>query len=207
MGQQQIGLGAAANDGTGDPLRTAGEKINDNFDELYGVTGQTAMIPVLAGGMVGRNTSGAQSDTLETVTNKINIPVLDFDMDNDEFAQFVLPMPESWDGGNCYAEFLWTSEGTGDVIWTIQGTALGDADSLDQAFEALVSVTDSVIGSADHHISARSGAFSLGSYGVPGSTAIIQIGRDADNVSDTLDADARLIGIRLYVTLDDYEDS
>jgi len=35
MAQQTIGIGTAANDGTGDPLRTAFTKTNDNFDELY----------------------------------------------------------------------------------------------------------------------------------------------------------------------------
>ena len=35
MAKQVIGIGSAANDGTGDPLRTAFDKINDNFDELY----------------------------------------------------------------------------------------------------------------------------------------------------------------------------
>jgi hypothetical protein len=35
MSQQLIGLGAANNDGTGDPLRTGGQKINSNFTELY----------------------------------------------------------------------------------------------------------------------------------------------------------------------------
>lgn len=35
MAQQTINIGAAPNDGTGDPLRTAGDKINDNFTELY----------------------------------------------------------------------------------------------------------------------------------------------------------------------------
>lgn len=35
MTKQTISLGAAANDGTGDTLRQAGQKINDNFDELY----------------------------------------------------------------------------------------------------------------------------------------------------------------------------
>jgi len=33
--KQTIGIGAAANDGTGDTLRAAMDKINDNFDELY----------------------------------------------------------------------------------------------------------------------------------------------------------------------------
>jgi hypothetical protein len=36
MAKQSINIGTAANDGTGDPLRTAFDKINDNFTELYG---------------------------------------------------------------------------------------------------------------------------------------------------------------------------
>src|SRR5687768_4230254 len=35
MAQQTIGIGSVANDGFGDPLRTGGDKINDNFTELY----------------------------------------------------------------------------------------------------------------------------------------------------------------------------
>ena len=34
MAKQVIGIGNAANDGSGDPLRTAGDKINDNFNEF-----------------------------------------------------------------------------------------------------------------------------------------------------------------------------
>jgi hypothetical protein len=36
MARQIINIGTTANDGTGDPLRTAFDKINDNFVELYG---------------------------------------------------------------------------------------------------------------------------------------------------------------------------
>jgi trimeric autotransporter adhesin len=36
MSRQTINIGTTANDGTGDPLRTAFDKINDNFVELYG---------------------------------------------------------------------------------------------------------------------------------------------------------------------------
>ena len=35
MAKQIINIGSAANDGTGDPLRSAFDKINDNFNELY----------------------------------------------------------------------------------------------------------------------------------------------------------------------------
>ena len=36
MAKQTINIGSNANDGTGDPLRTAFNKINENFAELYG---------------------------------------------------------------------------------------------------------------------------------------------------------------------------
>lgn len=35
MAQQTINIGTTANDGTGDPLRTAFDKANDNFNEIY----------------------------------------------------------------------------------------------------------------------------------------------------------------------------
>ena len=40
MALDTINIGTAANDGTGDPLRTAFDKINDNFTELYGSTAE-----------------------------------------------------------------------------------------------------------------------------------------------------------------------
>ena len=40
MAQQNINIGTNANDGTGDPLRTAFNKINANFSELYGTTAE-----------------------------------------------------------------------------------------------------------------------------------------------------------------------
>lgn len=56
MAKQTVNIGSVANDGTGDPLRTAFDKINDNFTELYsddagdvgsitGGTGITASAP------------------------------------------------------------------------------------------------------------------------------------------------------------------
>ena len=39
MAFQSIEIGTAANDGTGDTLRTGGDKINDNFSEIYTLLG------------------------------------------------------------------------------------------------------------------------------------------------------------------------
>ena len=39
MAQQFIDIGNTANDGAGDPLRTAFTFVNDNFSELYNIGG------------------------------------------------------------------------------------------------------------------------------------------------------------------------
>ena len=39
MAKQTLDIGTNANDGTGDTLRSGGEKINDNFNELYSTLG------------------------------------------------------------------------------------------------------------------------------------------------------------------------
>ena len=52
MPQQVINIGSAPNDGTGDPLRTAFDKCNDNFTELYsgggGGSGSVSSVSVVA---------------------------------------------------------------------------------------------------------------------------------------------------------------
>lgn len=60
MAKQTVNLGSSANDGTGDPLRTAFDKINDNFDELYlystAATGNN--ITITANTIASDNTNG-----------------------------------------------------------------------------------------------------------------------------------------------------
>ena len=52
MAKQVIGLGSAANDNTGDTLRAGGDKVNDDFSEVYTALGNgtdlTITLAVLA---------------------------------------------------------------------------------------------------------------------------------------------------------------
>ena len=57
MAQQIINIGTIANDNTGDTLRGAGQKINDNFDELYAslpLVSPTTWVPTLTDSGGGR---------------------------------------------------------------------------------------------------------------------------------------------------------
>ena len=61
MAYQALGLGSSANDGTGDDLRTGGDKINDNFVEIYTKLGNGS---TLTSDTVTLNTA------TQTLTNK-----------------------------------------------------------------------------------------------------------------------------------------
>jgi len=65
MAQQTINIGTVANDGTGDPLRTAFDKINDNFTELYNDETTAEVNSIIA----GTGISVDQSTGSVTVTN------------------------------------------------------------------------------------------------------------------------------------------
>jgi hypothetical protein len=64
MAKQIINLGTAANDGSGDPLRTAFTKINANFTELYAATTTS---PVRSAGSV----AGAGTVTIDYSTDRL----------------------------------------------------------------------------------------------------------------------------------------
>jgi len=60
MAKQTVNIGTSANDGTGDALRTAFDKINDNFNELYSVTGAGTgqNIAISGNSIISENSNG-----------------------------------------------------------------------------------------------------------------------------------------------------
>ena len=78
MTKQTINIGSSANDGTGDPLRTAFTKINENFSELYGGDSDASTVlehdsaPKLAGNLDTNNNSITTDVTNGNVTITAN---------------------------------------------------------------------------------------------------------------------------------------
>lgn len=71
MSQQIINIGALPNDGTGDPLRTAFEKINNNFTELYS-TGFLTVETYSVGNASGQIIFEAPANTFTQAKFQIN---------------------------------------------------------------------------------------------------------------------------------------
>ena len=65
MAQQVINIGSVANDGTGDPLRDAFDKVNDNFTELYSDDMGDVNSVTGSGGITASPTTGAVTVSLD----------------------------------------------------------------------------------------------------------------------------------------------
>ena len=68
MAYQSLDLGTSSDDGTGDSLRLGGDKLNDNFSELYTLlgTGSTLTTGISATGSVVTLTSAVGTFTTLT---------------------------------------------------------------------------------------------------------------------------------------------
>lgn len=75
MTKQLINVGTVANDKTGDPLRTAFNKINTNFAELYNVLGNGTTITLPSVTELNYS-SGLTGNIQEQLDNKLNATVL-----------------------------------------------------------------------------------------------------------------------------------
>jgi hypothetical protein len=160
-------------------------------------------IPVLAGSMTARSTNGAAAGSSELSSNKVMVITSDFDAATQEYVQFAIPMPASWDEGTVTAKFYWThgSASTFDVVWGIQAVAVGNDDGLDAAFGTAVTVTDSGGTTNDLYISAETGPMTVGGSPQAGDLVVFQVYRKAADGADTLDVDAKLVAVNVFVTI------
>ena len=94
MAQQTINIGTTANDGTGDPLRTAFDKVNDNFTELYNddagdvnsVNGQTGAVTLDSDDITQGSTNLYNQTHTGDVTGSTALTIANDVVDHDELA-------------------------------------------------------------------------------------------------------------------------
>ena len=169
---------------------------------------ETIWVPASA--MYGATTNPADAQQVETTATRPDMKVLDFDKDTDEFAQFSIAMPKSWNEGTLTYQVYWTpgSTNTGDCIFGLQAVACADSDTIDVAYGTAVEVTDAGIGTVeDQQISAESGALTVAGSPAAGELTYFQLFRNANDGSDTFTADARVLGIKIFFTTDAANDA
>lgn len=130
------------------------------------------------------------------------IPTLDFDQTTNETAYFTIWLPKSYNLGTVSAIFHWTADsGSGVVFWALNGKSVGNDDALNASFGTAANVTDTLLATGDEHATSETSAITLAGTPAQGDIQIFQITRGASDASDTLTADAKLIGITLFYTI------
>ena len=165
---------------------------------------------VPAGAMYPSSTNGCADLTqVETTALRPDLKCLDFDASSDEFAQFSVAFPKSWNEGTVTFQPFWTVTGTntGTVAWQLGGIAASSDDSINTAFGTLVATTALAHSgtSNDLMVSVESGNVTIAGSPAAGDCCFFQINRDisADNQS----GDARLLGVKLFFTTDAANDA
>ena len=159
---------------------------------------------VPANAMYPNSTNGCADIAQTELGNGPELKTLDFDKDSDEFAQFAVAFPKSWNEGTITFQVFFTgnSTNTGDVVWTLAGTALADNGSLNTAFGTAVATTGKAhSGTAnDLDVTAESGAVTIAGSPSTDEYVFFEIKRDVSE--DSLTADAKLLGVKLFFTTD-----
>ena len=193
-----------AGDGTVN-LATAGATVNSAVIKTAG----TETIYVPASAMYPNTTNGcAALAQVELTAGRPELKVLDFDKDSDEFAQFTVAFPKSWNGGTVTFRAFWVGNATTDgIAWGLQAISVGDNAEADAAFGTAVVVTDDSQGDATEVlVTATSGALTISGAGDDKMT-FFQIFRDVSDANDDMAGDARLVGIQLFFTTDATNDA
>lgn len=165
---------------------------------------RTLWIPVDS--IRARTTSGAAPSVTELATNRQMLDTLNFDAATNEFAQFTVAMPKSWNEGTVTAAFVWTAaSGSGTVCWTIQATAYGNGDEIDVSWGTAQLSTDTLIGANYLHVSEVTGPITIGGTPVEGDVVWFQVYRDTG--VDSLAVDAQLLGVKLFLTINSLTDA
>jgi len=143
-----------------------------------------------------------------TLDTRNSIPVLDFDPDTDESAEFGGFMPRNYAGGGITVTIGWMATDTTvtphSVVWDAAFKSVSDdADDLDsKSFAAANSVTDQEA-SASGEVAYAEITFTDGAdmdSVAAGEYFRLRITRDADNGSDSLTGDAELLFIEIKET-------
>ena len=168
---------------------------------------ETIWVPATA--MYPNTTNGCADLAQTELSNGPELKTLDFDKDSDEFAQFAVAFPKSWNEGTVTFQAFFTANttNTGTTSWALQGVALADNGDLNTAFGTAVAPTAKAMsGTAnDLAVTAESGAVTIAGSPSTDEYVFFQISRDVS--ADDLTADAKLLGIKLFFTTDAANDA
>lgn len=160
---------------------------------------RTLWLPASAMGVPAAD--GAVPATMEATAGASAVPVLDFDPDTPESAGLLAALPKAWDGGALAVQLLWTATQAGAVAWAVAATALSPDAPLDAVSGTAVPLVGTLATAGTLQATAEAGPLTPSGTPSPAGLLALTVARTAGDLADTLAADARLIGLRLFYTV------
>jgi len=169
---------------------------------------ETIWVPAAA--MYPSTTNGCSALTqVETTALRPDLKVLDFAAAADDFAQFAISFPKSYDLGTITYQPFWTVTGTdtGTVVWQLGGVAITNDETINTAFGTLVATAAKAHSgtSNDLMVSNESGAVTIAGSPADDDQCFFQINLDTSASGQT--GTVRLLGIKLFFTTDAANDA
>ena len=170
-------------------------EMDTNFDTL---AIQSMWIP--AGAMYPSSTNPcAGLAQVETTALRPDLKVLDFDPSSDEFAQFSIVWPNSWDKGTITfkAFFTVTGTNTGTVAWGLAGVAITDDETINTAFPTPTVATAKAHSGTSNDLNVTDESDAVTISGAPANADMVFFQLNRDVSADNQSGDARLLGIKI----------
>ena len=146
---------------------------------------------------------------VETTALRPDLKVLDFAAAADDFAQFAIAFPKSWNEGTVTYQPFWTVSGTntGTVVWQLGGIAVSSDDTINTAFGTLIATTALAHSgtSNDLMVSVESGAVTIAGSPAANDLCFFQINNDASASGQS--GVVRLLGVKMFFTTDAANDA
>jgi hypothetical protein len=169
---------------------------------------ETMWVPAAA--MYGPTTNPADAAQVETTATRPDLKVFDFDASTQQYTQFTVAMPKSWNEGTLTYQVYWSpsTTNTGDAIFGLQAVACADSDTIDVAYGTAIEVTDAGIGTVeDQQITSESSAMTVAGSPAAGEQTYFQLFRKAADGSDTFTGECRVLGVKVFFTTDAANDA
>jgi len=169
---------------------------------------ETIWVPAPA--MYGPTTNPADAAQVETTATRPDLKVFDFDASTQQFTQFTIAMPKSWNEGTLTYQVYWSpsTTNTGNAIFGLQAVACADNDTIDVAYGTAIEVTDAGIGTVeDQQITSESSAMTVAGSPAAGEQTYFQLFRKAADGGDTFTGECRVLGVKVFFTTDAANDA
>jgi hypothetical protein len=192
---------SAKGDGTDPTLVKPSDWNAQHAISGVGLTGKQC-IPIPAVAMVPDLVNGAQSGGTGLVGGAM-VLFQAFDQTAQESVQWSIPMPDSWDEGTITFKPLWchsTATSFG-VVWELSAVAASDGDAVGLLSLGTAQISIDTGGTSDTlYIGPESSPVTVAGSPQQGDLVFFRLRRVPAHASDTLNADARLMGVKLFIT-------